>query len=519
MQNVNQQLQGRQCFTDGCLESENTDEFTYLSPIRSKQNLDTWGLGSTVTWDMESMTFKSISAWQRQEVSSNQDFSFLRANVGNVISPEEQQDQVSQEFNLSGTAMGGAFAWTTGLYGFYEKTAPARTLTKVGFDVCQNQLVNVPGMPGVQVPFSQIPGIGAATIAAVCDATFFQRSAITTKALAAYGQFTYTVLDGLRLTMGLRRSVEAKEYKQTQERFQTAGDLTNPIPQNRLFQTNQSARFDKWTPLFNMSYDLTETSMVYATYSRGFKSGGFNGRPSQTVGSTLEPFDQDILDNYEVGFKSSWLDSRLIANLALFTSKYDDIQQTILTQNPDNGAFASRTVNAAKADIRGAEVELRAVPVAGLDLRAGLGFTDAEYDEYIDFVQGPLVNGVRASVPLDRTDQEFFNTPMFTMNLSAAYTLYDLPFGNLTTRLNWYHQDEVNYGPASDTLEQGKYGLLSGRISVLLPDGKTEIALFGENLLNRRFINSGINFEDGFAVSLGYYGAPRFYGVEIRRQF
>ena len=169
------------------------------------------------------------------------------------------------------------------------------------------------------------------------------------------------------------------------------------------------------------------------------------------------------------------------------------------------------------------------MPLSGLDLSIALGFTDAEYDEFVDIAQqidpatnmlirDPVTN-LPALLPRDRSDEEFFNTPNFTATFSVGYTLPSLPIGDLTARVNWYHQNAVSYGLVSDTLDQGKYGLLSGRLSLVLPDGKTEIALFGENLLNRRYLNSGINFEDGFAVSICYYGAPRMYGLEVRRSF
>jgi outer membrane receptor protein involved in Fe transport len=166
--------------------------------------------------------------------------------------------------------------------------------------------------------------------------------------------------------------------------------------------------------------------------------------------------------------------------------------------------------------IRGAEIEMRALPIPALDLRVGLGFTDAEYREFEDV--RPLGLGA-ALVPVSRRGEEFFNTPNFTGTFSAAYTFYDTGLGDVTARLNWFHQNEVNFSPQSDLLKQGTLGLLSGQVTLMLKDGKTEIALFGENLLNRRYVSSGIGFEDGFLAGFAYFGPPRMYGVEIRRSF
>jgi iron complex outermembrane recepter protein len=508
-------------FQASCQESEADDELDYRSPINSFTNLDTWGLGSTLTWDVsDTVAFKSITSWRRQENDSNDDFSYGRVNVGNVVTGTDQQDQVSQEFNLSGTWMDGRLNVTGGLFAFYEKTTPTQpTTTFVAFRLCNDpafaqQIANQLGLPVELV----LPAVQADA----CDPTFEQRAAIRTLARAAYAQATFDVTDRLHVTAGLRRSLESKEFKQSQRRRVT------PTTFGPTFLTNQTDRFDAWTPSFTAGFDVAEDMLLYATYSKGFKSGGFNGRPSPAVDGTLAPFKQEILNNYEIGLKASFFDKRLVANIALFDGIYDDIQQTILSVDPGGISFASSVVNAAKAEIRGAEIELRAIPFAGLDLSVALGFTDAEYEDFEDLAQqiDPATGmvfedamGNPALLPRDRSDEGFFATPNFTATFGVGYTLPSLPIGDLTARLNWYHSNALTYSLVSDTLRQGTYGLLSGRLALALPDGKTEIALFGENLLDRRFINSGINFEDGFAVSLAYYGAPRMYGIEIRRSF
>jgi len=417
-----------------------------------------------------------------------------------------------------------------GLFGFYEKTTPGVLGQFANFNLCQadpNTLVFPAAFEAALKPL--FAGLGqdpnqplapAFKQAAICSGSFTARGPrITTSAYAGYGQVTYDLLDRLHLTGGLRYSREKKSFRYAQSNFVT------PAVQIDAFAAmpfgSQSERFDKWTPLATLSYDLSDDAIVYASYTRGFKSGGFNGRPNSSVPNTLQPFDQEVLDNYEVGYKSTAFDNRLQTNIAVFYGKYDDIQRGIQSAG-SGGQFASRVANAGEAVIRGAEIELRALPLTGLELRIGLGFTDAEYREFDDIARGPFVNGAQTSVPISRRDEEFFNTPNFTGAFSAAYTLYNLAgLGDVTTRLNWYHQNEVNYGPASmsDLLVQGSYGLLSGQVFVMLPDGRTEIGLFGDNLLDRRYLNGGLSFEDGFALSDAYFGTPRTYGVEIRRRF
>jgi iron complex outermembrane receptor protein len=337
-------------------------------------------------------------------------------------------------------------------------------------------------------------------------------------ALSGYGQFTYDFLDYLHFTAGLRYSTEGKTFSARQRNFINATDTIDALPFDGLNPLGggrtTSERFGKFTPLLSLSLDLSENATSYITYSKGFKSGGFNGRPNANVPISLAPFDQEVLNNYEVGVKAGFFDRRLVGSVSVFYSIYDDIQTTLLLASP-RGDFASRVANAGDAVIRGAEVEFRALPIPALDLRVGLGFTSASYDEFDDVRPGAGA----VLMPVDRSSEDFFNTPSFTGTFSAAYTFYDLPTGDLTARLNWYHQNAVNFSPQSDLLKQAKYGLLSGQLTMMLKDGKTEIAVFGENLLNRRYVSSGIGFEDGFLAGFAYFGPPRMYGVEIRRSF
>ena len=526
-------------FTEQCVANDADDELSYSSPLHPKDNSDHYGATSQITYEIGGLTLKSLSSWARQENEVLIDLAFT-----NVIGPgvsglgatpygfidgnRNQNDQVSQELSLNGEALDGRLNYTAGLYGFYEKTRPGGGGQFVGFNLCQadpNSIV-LPADIEAQVKpmfvaFGQDPNQPLAAPfkqAVVCAGAFTARGPrITTNAYAGYGQATYDLSERLHLTGGVRYSAEMKTFRFQQRNFLNPTLQIDPFGANPV--GSQSARFGKWTPLANATYDLTDDSIVYASYTRGFKSGGFNGRPNANVPVTLQPFDQEVLDNYEVGYKSTALNNRLQTNVALFYGRYDDIQRSIVSAGP-GGQFAGRVANAGEAVIRGAEIELRAAPLMGLELRAGVGFTNAEYREFDDNARGPVVNGVQTLVPISRRGEEFFNAPNFMGTFTALYTLYDLAgLGDLTTQLNWYHQNEVSYSTPTDTLVQGTYGLLSGQIFLRLPDGKTEIAVFGDNLLGRRYLNGGISFEDGFAIGNAFYGPPRTYGLEIRRRF
>jgi len=523
-----QQLSGTG-FVDECLANQGDgDEFRYRSPFRSKENLDTTELSSTIRWALGKLELRSLSSWQRQENESKFELSFVSSSVSQafVDGDKDHNDQVSQELNLSGSALGGRLKFTGGVYGFYEKATPNRQLAAASFNLClldPSLLVLDPDFEDVLLASfglpldSSLPPELRQTV--ICSGTLLTHGPkISTSALSGYGQLTYDLSEHLHFTGGLRYSAERKEFAFQQRNFNSP----DPTTASEAFPDGpfrDEERFGKWTPLVSLAYDVTEAANLYGSYSRGFKSGGFNGRPNAQVPASLLPFDQEVLDSYEVGFKSSWLDNRLGVDLAVFYNQYDDIQTTILSAS-STGAFASRVANASRAEIRGAEIELQAVPAPGYDVRVGMGFIDAELRDFDDQARGPIVEGVQTFVPIDRSGEELFNTPRFSGTVSAAYTFFGLAaLGDLTTRLTWYHQEEVNYAPQSETLRQGTYGLLGAQIVLALSDGRTEIALFGENLLDRRYVGSGLNLEDGFALSAAYYGPPRMYGAEIRRSF
>ena len=465
------------------------DEFEYMSVTEADSDSDTMGLNTTLEWETEAFNAKSISAWRRIETQNFLDFTFAATNIGQSKAETDQQDQISQEFNITGNPFGDAFTWTGGLYWFYEKLKPGRDMTDVAFNLCQ-----------------------AFNVALACNQSFTQNLGIRTDAFAVYTQGTFEATERLSFTAGIRRSVERKEFSQFTFNYMDNARTVNPAS---VLDIQQSNRFDAWTPLFTTSFQATPDVMIFGTYSRGFKSGGFNGRPRADVAPTLQPFDQEKLDNFELGFKSALLDNRLFANVTLYRSEFNDIQQTVLSSDPNTGGLAASVQNAAEAIIQGVEFEMRANFVQNLDLKLGIGIARAQFTE-LDEDQ-PVINPI-TNMPVDNSSLRLNNTPAANGSVTATY-LIPLGFGDLSTRASWYHRGRVTYGPTSRTLDESKVGVLSSRITLALADGKTEFSLWGDNLLDRRYLNDGLNFEDGFAASLGYYAAPRMFGVEVRRRF
>jgi iron complex outermembrane receptor protein len=292
---------------------------------------------------------------------------------------------------------------------------------------------------------------------------------------------------------------------------------------------DQSERFSAWTGLANIAYQFHDDLMVYGQWASGYKSGGFNGRTNPSDLTTLEAFEPESMDSYELGMKSTWLDQSVRLNGALFWADHRDLQQTLFKSASD-GSFASVVRNASEAVVRGAELELQAQLAGGFDLGIAMAITDAQYrdnDRASRYI-GPGANGIfgdgdDAPRILDRDDEDFYNTPTYTLAVTGAWS-FASRLGLVTTRLGWYGQSAVNFAPAEDIQgssfgRQGKYGLVDARVGLKLLDDRTELALWCRNLFDRRYNDGALDFTDGFAVTSLYFGAPRTFGFELSREF
>ena len=191
--------------------------------------------------------------------------------------------------------------------------------------------------------------------------------------------------------------------------------------------------------------------MGYFNYSRGFRGGGFNVIPQpnpQTGELLLQPFQPETLDSYELGFKTLWLDRRLVTNLSLFYANYDDIQVVSIRDlgDPDGDGvpnIAQETLNAALATTKGIELETFYNAAEGLGLEGSIGLFRGEYDEFtgISDVTGE---------PIDRAGETFNRVPELQTHIAIQYAIpaalgSDFLDGYVTPRIDWYYQSKVHF--------------------------------------------------------------------------
>lgn len=341
------------------------------------------------------------------------------------------------------------------------------------------------------------------------DLIFRSTTTDKNKEPAVYGEVSYDLTDKLKVTAGARwyrvKTTEERAYREGL----AAGALFDPAPESQ----SESGI----TPKFNIQYQATLESMVYATASKGFRPGGIvPGVPEGSavgcdadladIGLTQEQtrrFKSDSLWNYEAGAKTSWLDNRLSINAAAFLIKWKNIQQQVLL-----GCGFQFRANAGAAESKGFEVEVKARPARGLDLNLGVGYQDAKITE------GGLTS---PQLPGDRV----FYTPKWTVSGSIGYTAPLTGDYNLVTNASYSYignSTSANNDPFNPRIRPS-YTLVDARMGVTR--GNYEVTLFGKNLTDEH-----ANFADNRSIAAEAPGQPRVvtnqprtFGIEFRARF
>ena len=268
-----------------------------------------------------------------------------------------------------------------------------------------------------------------------------------------------------------------------------------------------------------LDYKVNTTTMIFASWARGFKSGGFAGRLG--IAQDLGPYNPETVDTFEVGIKADMFDRRVRVNLTGFYTNYRDIQlaQIYFLQATDgNPPIQGNTIlNAARAHIKGFELETTVMPVEGLTFNGSLGYLDAKFADF------PFIDPFSIS-PANPTGIEYNfkgnrlqNAPKWT---AVAGVSYEIPLGENRLQLNaTYKYTSSKYLTAIDNANRSwvqPTNLIDANAEFFYGD-RFSISLWGKNIFDKRYIQSVYdNFGYGALVS---YQNPREYGVTLKANF
>lgn len=506
-------------------------------------------------WDLESVT-----AWSRQfDIERREDQDGVEMNIISQSPPllndrlqasglatlEEDRVQWSQELRGSRAFWDDRVSGTAGVFFAYESmenTPRARAVGPQGlFGLRDTDLAAQLGTPPVPVSAGVVP------------LTLPQNtnSQIDNLSAAVFAQFDWNLTEHWQLTLGLRYTEEQKErelatyqtdfdaYAQAMnQRLVSRGSaaqtmhlqdgiyssipeadfhLIGPTPPVLLLEADPDlAKADR--RFRQLTHNITSTwlasddwldrsaldsAMMYVTYSKGFKAGGLDIR-----GTAIQPFDAELVNNTEFGFKLDALDSKLRLNAAIYHMDYTDLQVTVAQTaglTPIN-----YLTNVGEAVIQGVELELNWAPIVGAVFSLNTAYTDADFIDY---------NIESTSGIEDRSEEPFPLIPELTVTLSAQKE-WRRDWGFITPRLSYYWRDELYTGQDGDGLKYDNtfidaQGVFNARLSLQSPDRSRRLSVYMNNLSDAFYYGGGFAISRSYGAAMHTVAPPREIGLEF----
>lgn len=454
-----------------------------------KQYVKSYGLSMNITAELsDAVTLRSISAWRKDDSASPIDFDALPA-VDVDVPAFYFNEQLSQEFQLLYDQ-----GPLHGMIGFYYLDAKADT----AFDVRL---------------FTTVAGL-----------TAYTQADVDTETYAVFGDFTFDITEQLSLSAGGRYTWDKRRADILRQNYLGGGSplfggagVAFGAPSTNF---NGEREYKKFTPRVSISYKPTPDHNIYASFSQGFKGGGFDPRGVGTNAPDLNgdgirqddeiasflSFAPEQVDSYEVGYKGNFLDGALYVAVAGFYADYKDVQIpgsvacTVSVGGVATPSFCGVVSNAGKARFKGLEFESTArlgrdlmTPGDRLNLSTAVGYIDAEYREYITNIGG---------VPTDvAANREVQNTPKWTASGTMSYTT---PIGAgslyLASSVSW-RSKTYQFEIPNPYIDQKGFALWDASIVYTAPDDRWTLGLHGKNLMDKEYKTSGYTFVAANAVT------------------
>jgi outer membrane receptor protein involved in Fe transport len=463
----------------------------------SFSDLKNWGFSGVIDYDLsDTIALKSITAYRQLDWAAGLDADGSPLNFLQ-LSFTMHQWQFSQEVQLLGKALDNKLNYVLG--GYYFKEAGN----------LHDYVTFAEGQVQVDGP-----------------------NRLETANYAAFGQIDYRPIQWLGLTIGGRYTNEKKRFEGGQQELNgfnyklfgcsdANGNITPngpfplapvtcqtglgyPDPSNpvRVYVPGVNRKkFSDFSPKFGLQLHPNDNVMVYGSWSRGYKTGGWTTRLTNPQGNVAPDFNEETATTTEIGVKSTLLDRKLQLNAAAFNTEYKGIQLNIQI------GTSPTIANAGNARIRGFELEAIAAPVRGLTVNASLGYIDAYYTSVSpaaaavggpnQFQAGTVVG---ASLP---------KTPNWKTNIAPRYETRIGNGASLIFLADWSHASSVwNDTQRTFILRRGAIDLVNASIAYQEPNDHWTLTVGGTNLTDNRYLTSGgSNIADG--TFFGTYSRPR----------
>lgn len=411
-------------------------------------------------WNIKSITgYRDFTRFNRDDLDASNVWMFGQNNY------DEKSTTFSQEF--IGTMKGDNFDLLVGASYFHETLDGS-----------------------VQVPLINLGLLFGAPANTFNSQNYLQSGRVTINAYGVYAQGSYSVTDKLKLTAGARYSYEKRRGVGS---FEFLG----------VTPTDKEKGWGAVTPTLSINYQADDQTLLYASVTRGFKSGVIN------VGSKNDVINPEYAWGYEAGIKTSGLDGRVAGSLAAFYIDYSDLQVGFVGADS-----VVTTVNAASARNYGLELEVRTKPVANWNFDLFATYLNAKYK---DFVTGDYRQGFKL---VNLAGNRLSNAPEFSFRASTDYTI---PIGdasiNLRADVNW--QDRVFFTEFNNAdATQAAFTTINAGVKYTSANGMWTVDAWGRNLANKFIISNNIITAPLYSsIRVGSLAPPRTYGVTLGMNF
>jgi len=403
----------------------------------------------------------------------------------------------SQELQLTSNNPGSKFQWIAGFFYYHDNTSVGANIygTCVGA-VCA----------GSPVP-THTEG--------------FQK----TRSYAGFGEGTYSFTPSTRLTLGLRYTSDKKSLSGSIQPLAGLPNSVAALPASTTLHPGDAyagnpngittdVTFGKLTWKAVLAQDFGRDIHGYASYNRGFKSGGFN-----PISFVNEPSKPEVLDAFELGVKSELFDRKLRLNVGGFYYDYKDIQ--LRSTAPPAPTGTAILFNAASAHIKGVDVDFIAMPVHHLTLTGGLEYLDAKYSSFPAGIcttprpTGGAVLGGVLSTTCDLSGKQLPSAPRWSYSLGLTYVVPSAA-GDFELRVNDGYKG-MYFWETDNRIKQHAYHLVNASVTWIHPNEHYSLQLYVKNLTGSFYYavaSEGTGGNDVYAP-----GAPRTYGVTARYKF
>ena len=487
-------------------------------PIGSFSNFDIWGITAQVNHYMDGVgTFTYVGNYRDVEEDVANDFDTTDYNLFHTQRIQDHY-QFSHELRFA-SDFSETMHLVTGLY-YFEQEYEMDQFTRGAF----------------VAPATEI----------------FGGSVQLNQAWAAFGQVDWNVTPQVMLTAGIRYSEEEKDFEHCGVGFGNPATRTCEIDIGEGPFSTLLVADEKWTdvsPKLGVNYYFDDNIMAYASWTRGFRSGGFNGRGNTPF--SIGPFDKETADNYEIGVKADLWQNRLRMNASAFLMDYDDLQRATIRPAPGGAGQETVTDNVGSARNRGVELELMALITDALSVNLTVGYLDADNRDWCSAVRGvsptpeppegfvqcapatevftPVGDLAGFLVPLDVSDLPPPQSPEWQTRLDVTYEFPLVDTGTVTLVGTWMFSDEVslvagglpagtltgvvNYDGTFINPRRDSWNMFNASATWRSANDDLRVSFFVKNITDEIYVSTG-TFVAGL-FNFVQANQPRHWGLEL----